>query len=138
MSRNEDIHTDLPIQRDKEDMEGEIRVGRVEEQDDADRREQQVLADRILRASADPSDEESGATETRVNPTTGGVIVGPETRPRSTRLYLTTAHGEEVVIAYHGFSPRAPDPDEIPEPEEFHSQQQHDWAIMDAWHQANR
>ncbi|KAK0470467.1 uncharacterized protein EV420DRAFT_1473523 [Desarmillaria tabescens] len=87
---------------------------------------------------SNPSDEEYGITETRVDLSTGGTIVGPGTHPHSTCLYLSTERGEEVVMAYHGFSPHAPDPDEIPQPEEFYSQQQHDWAIMDAWHQANR
>ncbi|KAK0435595.1 uncharacterized protein EV420DRAFT_1653067 [Desarmillaria tabescens] len=50
---------------------------------------------------------------------------------------LSTDRGEEAVMAYHRF-PSAPNPDEVPQPDEFYSQQQHDWAIMDTWHQANR
>ncbi|KAK0466035.1 uncharacterized protein EV420DRAFT_1474848 [Desarmillaria tabescens] len=87
------------------------------------------------------SEESSESSQTGffgIDPSTGGVIIGPGTHPHSTRLYLSTEHGEEVVMAYHGFSPRAPDPDKIPQPEEFYSQQQHDWVIMDAWHQANQ
>ncbi|KAK0439256.1 uncharacterized protein EV420DRAFT_1486437 [Desarmillaria tabescens] len=40
-------------------------------------------------------------------------------------------------MAYHGFPPHAPDPDKVPEPEEFNAYQR-DWTVMDAWHQANR
>ncbi|KAK0466053.1 uncharacterized protein EV420DRAFT_1474859 [Desarmillaria tabescens] len=78
-----------------------------------------------------------GIAETRIDPSTGGVIIGPGTRPHSTCLYLRTSGREEAIMAYHRFSPCAPDPDEIPEPEEFDTYQ-HDWALMDTWHQANQ
>ncbi|KAK0437117.1 uncharacterized protein EV420DRAFT_1487239 [Desarmillaria tabescens] len=136
-SRDENVRTDIPVERGEEDMEGEVRVGGVEEQDDADRREQRVLTDGILWASVDPSDEEYRIAETRVDPSTGGTIVGPGTHPHFTCLYISTSSREETFMAYHGFPLCAPDPDEVPEPEEFDAYQ-HDWALMDAWHQANR
>ncbi|KAK0447803.1 uncharacterized protein EV420DRAFT_1647548 [Desarmillaria tabescens] len=77
-----------------------------------------------------------GIAKTRIDPSTGGTIVRPGTCPHATCLYLSTERGEETFMAYHGFPPCAPDPDEVPQLEEFDTYQ-HDWALMDAWHQAN-
>ncbi|KAK0439255.1 uncharacterized protein EV420DRAFT_1486436 [Desarmillaria tabescens] len=117
-SQDENVHADLPIQQEEEDVERGVGSGR-EEREDAERREQQVLMDGPLWLSADSTDQEYGLKEIRVDLSTRGIIVGPGRHPYSNRLYISTGDGETPFVAYDGIY-------------------QCDWEIMDTWHQANR